>query len=87
MPPKWSVDQIAIGSTMETSFYPNPVGESGFRWRATHLDGRRAPKIVLCDDPRIRAGTPCLVEILSVHGSRGQRMQVRAASRRNDGTA
>jgi len=67
MPGKWTIDQIGIGSTMETTFYPNPVSESGYRWRATHLDGKRAPKIVLCDDPRVRAGTPCLVKIVGIN--------------------
>jgi MoxR-like ATPase len=45
----------------------NPVEDSGFRYRATHLDGKRAPKVVLCDDARIRPGIPCLVRIVSVH--------------------
>ncbi|MEM7395074.1 MAG: MoxR family ATPase, partial [Verrucomicrobiota bacterium] len=38
----------------------------GFRFRATHLDGKRAPKVVLCDDPRIRPGMPCLVKVVKV---------------------
>jgi nitric oxide reductase NorQ protein len=63
---KWSTEEIKVGATMEATFYPNPVADSGFRYRATHLDGKRAPKVVLCDDPRIRAGVPCLVKIVSV---------------------
>ena len=66
MPGKWTSDEIKVGATMEATFYPNAVKDSGFRYRATHLDGKRAPKVVLCDDPRIRAGLPCSVKILSV---------------------
>jgi MoxR-like ATPase len=63
---RWKIDDIKIGTLMETTFWPNPVAESGFRFRATHLDGIRAPKVVLCDDPRIRAGIPCQVRIKAV---------------------
>ena len=66
MPGKWSIDEIKIGATMEATFWPNPVKDSGFRYRATHLDGRRAPKVVLCDDPRIRPGLPCAVKVKTV---------------------
>jgi MoxR-like ATPase len=66
MPGKWTAEEIRVGATMEATFYPNPVADSGFRYRATHLDGKRAPKVVLCDDPRIRPGVPCSVKILSV---------------------
>jgi MoxR-like ATPase len=59
--------QIQPGQQMETTFYPNPVEDSPFRYKATHLDGKRAPKVVLCDDPRIRPGLPCLVRIKAVH--------------------
>ena len=52
MPGKWRIDEITVGSTMETTFWANPVEGSGYRFRATHLDGKRAPKVVLCDDPR-----------------------------------
>jgi MoxR-like ATPase len=63
----WNIDDIQIEAQMETTFYPNPVEESPFRWRATDLDGRRAPKVVLCDDARIRPGLPCLVKIIAIH--------------------
>jgi MoxR-like ATPase len=63
---KWDIEQITVGAVMETTFWANPVEESGFRFRATHLDGRRAPKVVLCNDARIRPGVPCLVRVLSV---------------------
>ena len=51
---------------METSFLTNPVKESEYRFRGTHLDGKRAPKVVLCDDPRVRPGASCQVEIISI---------------------
>jgi MoxR-like ATPase len=63
---KWATDDIKIGATMEVTFYLNAVKDSGYRYRATHLDGRRAPKVVLCDDPRIRPGIPCLVRIQTI---------------------
>ncbi len=66
MPGKWKIEDIKIGTTMESTFWANPVAESEFRFRATHLDGKRAPKVVLSDDPRIRPGIPCLVQIKSV---------------------
>src|SRR5262249_41045525 len=50
---KLTTDDIRLGATMEATFYPNSVKESGFRHKATHLDGRHAPKVVLCDDPRL----------------------------------
>jgi MoxR-like ATPase len=63
---KWSVDDLQPGSEMEATFYPNPKKESGFRFRATHLDGMRAPKVVLCDDARIHPGVPCMVRIKTI---------------------
>jgi MoxR-like ATPase len=66
MPGKWNTEDIKVGATMETTFYPNPVKDSGFRYRATHLDGKRAPKVVLCDDPRIRPGLPCLIRVKTI---------------------
>ncbi|TNE47838.1 MAG: AAA family ATPase [Deltaproteobacteria bacterium] len=67
MPGKWKVEDITIGATMETTFWPNPVKHSEFRYRATHLDGKRAPKVVLCDDKRIRQGVPCMVRVVALH--------------------
>ena len=63
---KLSVEDINVGATMEATFWPNAVKDSGFRYRATHLDGRKAPKIVLCDDPRIRPGIPCVIRIQAI---------------------
>ncbi len=53
---KWDIADLHLGAVVEATFWPNPVKDSGFRFRATHLDGRRAPKVVLCDDVRIRPG-------------------------------
>ena len=66
MADKWAGDELTPGSVLETTFWPNPVKDSGFRFRATHLDGKRAPKVVLCDDPRIRPGISCLVKIAAI---------------------
>ena len=66
MSTKWNLEDIAIGAVMESTFWANPVSDSGFRFRATHLDGRRAPKVVLTDDPRIRPGQPVLVRIKAI---------------------
>jgi MoxR-like ATPase len=66
MPEKWKVEELQVGAVMEATFWANPVEESGYRSRATHLDGKRAPKVVLCDDPQVRPGVPCLVRIESI---------------------
>lgn len=63
---KWAVEDLQIGSLVETTFWVNPVSESEFRYRATHLDGKRAPKVVLSNDSRIRPGSPCLVRITAI---------------------
>jgi len=63
---KWKVEDIQTGSVMDTTFWPNPNKDSGFAFRATHLDGRRAPKVVLCNDVTIRPGVPCSVRIKSI---------------------
>jgi len=63
---KLKVEDVVIGTVAETTFYTNPVKESDYRFRATHLDGRRAPKVVLSSDPRIVPGRPCLVKITAI---------------------
>ncbi len=63
---RWESDEIKVGAVMEATFWANPVSGSEFRFRATHLDGKRAPKVVLSSDPKIRAGVPCLVRITAV---------------------
>ena len=60
------LEEVKVGAVMEATFLVNPVKDSGFRFRSTHLDGKRAPKVVLCDDIRIRPGLPCLVKIKAI---------------------
>jgi MoxR-like ATPase len=67
MPAKWTLEELTPGRTVEATFWPNPQTESAFKLRATHLDGRRAPKVILSNDDRIVAGVPCLVRVLEVH--------------------
>jgi len=67
MASKFTVDELKPGMRLETTFWKNPVAESKHRFRATHLDGRKAPKVVLCSDHRIRAGVPSIVEVVKVH--------------------
>jgi MoxR-like ATPase len=67
MPGKWNLDELTAGRTVEATFFPNPAEGSAFRLRATHLDGRRAPKVVLSNDERIIAGVPCVVRVVAVH--------------------
>src|SRR5690606_23195599 len=63
---KWTIDEITVGATMETTFWANPKASSEYRFRATHLDGRRAPKVVLSNDSRIRPGVPCRVRVAEI---------------------
>jgi len=67
MPAKWSLEELTPGRTVEAVFFPNTSQDSAFKLRATHLDGRRAPKVVLTNDERIVPGIPCLVRVVAVH--------------------
>ncbi len=64
---KWNLEELTVGRTVEATFWPNPMEASPFRLRATHLDGRRAPKVVLTSDERVVPGVPCLVRVVAVH--------------------
>ena len=64
---KWTVEELVPGRTVEATFWPNPAEGSAFKFRATHLDGRRAPKVILSNDDRIVAGVPCLVKVVEIH--------------------
>lgn len=64
---KLEIDEIRVGAVMEATFWANPVESSRFRFRGTHLDGRRAPKVVLSGDARIVPGVPCLVRVAAIH--------------------
>jgi MoxR-like ATPase len=57
---------IKPGQIFEAVFFLNTKSESPFRFRATHLDGQRAPKVVLCNDPRITPGQLFRVKVTSV---------------------
>jgi nitric oxide reductase NorQ protein len=63
---KWNVEDLTAGRTFETTFWPNAAEGSSFKLRATHLDGRRAPKVILSNDDRIVPGVPCIVRVLDV---------------------
>ncbi len=67
MPAKWNLEELTPGRTVEATFFPNPAENTEFRLRATHLDGRRAPKVVLTNDDRVVPGVPCLVRVVMVH--------------------
>lgn len=58
--------KVQPGTVFETIFYANPKSDSPFRFRATHIGPKRAPKVILCDDPRIQPGQLCRVRIASV---------------------
>ena len=63
---KWNPEELKPGAVLESTFWENPVEDSRFKYRATHLDGRRAPKVVLSNDTRIVPGVPCLVRIKEI---------------------
>jgi len=67
MTTKWTLEELTPGRTVEATFWPNPTEPSAWKLRATHLDGRRAPKVILSNDERIVAGVPCLVRVIAVH--------------------
>jgi MoxR-like ATPase len=66
MSTKLKIEDVSVGQVYEATFWANPVAENAFRFRATHLDGKRAPKVVLCNDARIRPGMPCLVRVTEI---------------------
>ncbi|NOX53075.1 MAG: MoxR family ATPase [Planctomycetes bacterium] len=63
---KAEAQPIQTGAIFETVFYPNPKKDSAFRFRATHIDGKRAPKAILSNDSRIQPGQLCRVRVISV---------------------
>lgn len=66
MPNTSTAGKLKNGFEFETVFYSNPKKESAFRFRATHLNGRRAPKVILCNDPRIQPGQLTRVRITAI---------------------
>ncbi|MBL9018563.1 MAG: MoxR family ATPase [Myxococcales bacterium] len=67
MPAKWTLEELTPGRTVEATFFPNTAEHSEFKLRATHLDGRRAPKVVLTNDERVVPGVPCIVRVVAIH--------------------
>ncbi|HEY1549054.1 MAG TPA: MoxR family ATPase [Kofleriaceae bacterium] len=63
---KWAADDLVVGRTFEATFFSNALARSKFKLRATHLDGRRAPKVVLSNDEHIVPGVACLVRIVAI---------------------
>jgi nitric oxide reductase NorQ protein len=61
-----NVRTLKVGLEFQTVFYTNPKKESAFRFRATHIDGKRAPKVILSDDARIQPGQCCRVRVTAV---------------------
>lgn len=61
-----TIPKPRVGLTFETVFYSNPKKESPFRFRATHISGKRAPKVILCDNPAIQPGQLCKVRITAI---------------------
>lgn len=57
---------LAVGQVCEARFEVNPVAGTRYRWRARHLNGSRAPKVVLCADARVRPGVSCQVRIAEI---------------------
>ena len=57
---------LKVGQVFETTFQANRKDENPFRYRATHMNGKRAPKVILCDDGRIRCGQLLRVKVEKV---------------------
>lgn len=55
-----------IGNIFETVFWPNRKEETKFKFRATHADGKRAPKVILSNDDKIQPGQPCRVKVVNI---------------------
>jgi len=62
-----ALEDVQPGQIYETTFWPNPVEGSDYRFRATHLGPAKAPKVVLCDDGRVRPGGRARVRVVRVH--------------------
>jgi nitric oxide reductase NorQ protein len=58
--------KIKNGLEFETVFSRNPKADSPFRFRATHMNGTRAAKVILCDDPRVQPEQRCRVRVTSI---------------------
>lgn len=54
------------GQVFVTVFSANPKPGSAFRFKATRIDGRRSPKVILCNDAQVQVGAACRVRVVSV---------------------
>ena len=74
MAERWDLKELAQGDVRETTFWQTSLEGVGFVFLATHLDGRRVPVPVYCNDKRITAGIPCRVRLRSLilRGSKRQ---------------
>lgn len=68
----YNKDDVENGFRFETTFYRNPKDDSPYRFRATHINGVRAPKVILCDDSRIQPGQLCKVRVESIKKPRSR---------------
>lgn len=66
MAPQQAQAKIKVGDVFKVVFSSNPKAESAFRFRATHIGARRAPKVILCDDGRVQPGQLTRVRVTSV---------------------
>ena len=60
------------GFEFETIFQPNRKVESAYRFQARHINGRRAPKVILCNDHRVQPGKPCQVRVREISKAASQ---------------
>jgi Cdc6-like AAA superfamily ATPase len=65
-PQKAKPKLTSVGQVFETTFHANRKGENPLRFRATHINGKRAPKVILSDDPKIQCGQLCRVKVVKV---------------------
>ncbi len=67
-----SAPTVRAGARFTTVFYLNGREESPFAFRATHMDGRRAPKVILSSDPQIEPGVNFDVRVVAVKKPRAK---------------
>ena len=58
--------KLKNGSEFETTLYSNPKKDSPFCYRGTHINGKRAPKVILCNDRAVLPGQLCRVRVTSI---------------------
>lgn len=65
--------EVRVGARFRTVFARNPKDASEFLWRATHIGEQRAPKVVLSNDPAIRAGVAAEVRVIAIRKPKARR--------------